>query len=123
MGKRIVIGIAIAATLAVLYVLNPVEHQLMPKCPFKLLTGFSCPACGFQRATHAALHGRLGEALAYNYWFTFSLPYLGAVVTEKYVLRGAWKKKAESIVEHPVLIYTYVVTFFAWLVVRNILDI
>lgn len=95
----------------------------MPKCPFKLLTGFSCPACGFQRATHAALHGHFCEALAYNYWFTLALPYLGAVITEKYLLRGAWKKKAEAIVEHPALIYTYVVTFFAWLVVRNILDI
>ena len=109
--------------LAVLFVLNPVEHQLMPKCPFKLLTTLSCPGCGFQRATHAFLHGRFTEALAYNYWLVFALPYLLAVVTEKWVLSGQWKKRAETIIEHRHLINFYVVTFFIWFVVRNIYNI
>jgi hypothetical protein len=116
-------GLAIVAVLAVLYLLNPVEQPLMPKCPFKLLTGLSCPGCGFQRAMHAALHGHWLEALSYNYWFTFALPYFAAVVTEKWVLRGRWKQKAEAVVEHPILIYTYVTTFFLWFVIRNILHI
>lgn len=126
MKKRIALwagGLAVAAIVAALYLLNPAEQLLMPKCPFKLLTGLSCPGCGFQRAAHAALHGHWAEALAYNYWFTFALPYFAAVVTEKWVLHGRWQQKAEAIVEHPILIYTYVATFFVWFVVRNILHI
>jgi hypothetical protein len=120
---RLIVLAACVAILVALYLLNPVEHQLMPKCPFKLLTGLSCPACGFQRAVHAALHGHFREALAYNYWVTFALPYLLAVVTEKCVLTGRWKQRAEAVIEHPILIYTYIVTFFVWLIVRNILNI
>ena len=109
--------------LAVLYVLNPVEHQLMPKCPLKLLTGLSCPGCGFQRATHAFLHGHIAEALAYNYWLVFALPYLLAVMTEKWVLHGEWQRKAEAVIEHRYLINFYLATFFIWFIVRNILNI
>jgi hypothetical protein len=111
------------SVLIALYWLNPTEQPLMPKCPFKLLTGLSCPGCGFQRAAHAVLHGHFAEALAYNYWFTFALPYLLAVIVEKWILRGTWQKRAEAIVEHRYLIYTYLITFFVWLVVRNIIGI
>ena len=122
MKKRIAILLACASALLLLYWLNPTEQPLMPKCPFKLLTGLSCPGCGFQRATHAALHGNFLQALSYNYWFTFALPYLLMVIIEKWVLRGQWKRHAEAVIEHPILIYTYVVTFFAWLIIRNILN-
>ena len=95
----------------------------MPKCPFKLITGLSCPGCGFQRATHAILHGEIKQAITYNYWFIFALPYFLMVIIEKWVLTGKWKKKAEAIIEHQILIYTYVTTFFIWLVLRNMFDI
>ena len=63
-----------------------------------------------------------------NFWGTvyctkFALPYLLMVIIEKWVLRGQWKRHAEAVIEHPILIYTYVVTFFAWLIIRNILNI
>ena len=32
-----------------------------PACPFKLLTGWNCPACGGLRMTHDLLHGDLGR--------------------------------------------------------------
>ena len=37
-----------------------------PGCLFHHLTGFVCPGCGMTRATYAALHGRLGEAIRFN---------------------------------------------------------
>lgn len=39
---------------------------LYPRCPFKMLTGLSCPGCGTQRALHALFSGNPGEALRYN---------------------------------------------------------
>ena len=54
----------------------------MPKCPFKLITGLSCPGCGIQRAIHAMLHGKFTEAITYNYYFTASIP--GSFLPSKY---------------------------------------
>lgn len=88
-----------------------------------MLTGLSCPGCGFQRAVHAALHGHFLQALSYNYWFTFALPYLLMVIIEKWGLKGQWQERVAAVIEHRYLIYTYVVTFFIWLVVRNIYNI
>ena len=33
-------------------------------CPFRLLTGLPCPACGLTRSFVYTLHGRLGDAFA-----------------------------------------------------------
>jgi len=35
---------------------------VFPACPFKLLTGWNCPACGGLRMTHDLLHGDLAAA-------------------------------------------------------------
>src|SRR5215210_4913991 len=58
-----------AATLAgVLYlaVTDPYVPGGHPVCPLLLLTGFSCPACGAQRAVHSLAHGDLAAAWAMN---------------------------------------------------------
>jgi len=34
-------------------------------CPFKKLTGFDCPGCGFQRSVLALLQGDLSQSLHY----------------------------------------------------------
>ncbi|WP_299765819.1 DUF2752 domain-containing protein [uncultured Dokdonia sp.] len=39
---------------------------IFPRCIFNLATGFHCPGCGSQRATHDLLHFRIGEALKHN---------------------------------------------------------
>lgn len=121
--KHIVILVACVAGLGLLYVLNPVEHALMPKCVFKLLTGLSCPGCGFQRALHALLHGRIAEAAAYNYWLLFALPYLLALIAQRLMPKGRMSEKARRLLEHRYVIAFYIVSFFAWFVIRNIYHI
>lgn len=121
--KRVLILTVCVAVLATLYILDPTEHPLMPKCPVKLLTGLSCPGCGFQRALHAVLHGHLVQAVRFNYWMVFAFPYLILLIIEKWVLRGKWQQRAEHWLESSVVIYTYIITFFIWFVVRNIYDI
>jgi hypothetical protein len=40
--------------------------NLLPKCPFKWLTGLNCPGCGATRMVHALLHGDVVGAFHYN---------------------------------------------------------
>ena len=47
-----------------------------PACPFKLLTGWNCPACGGLRMTHDLLHGDLAVAAVANVFLLVGLPAL-----------------------------------------------
>ena len=50
--------------------------SLFPPCPFKLLTGWNCPACGGLRMTHDLLHGDLAAAVVDNVFLLIGLPVL-----------------------------------------------
>lgn len=106
-----------------LYFLNPTQYTFMPKCPVKLLTGLSCPGCGFQRAVHALLHGRFEEAFKYNLFFAYAVPYLGAVMFANVIMRGEKQHKALAFLEGRFMAITYVIIFTVWFIVRNILNI
>ncbi|HIX03150.1 MAG TPA: DUF2752 domain-containing protein [Candidatus Odoribacter faecigallinarum] len=94
-----------------------------PQCPFKLLTGWSCPSCGIQRAIHAILNNRWNEALAYNYFFIISIPYL-LIIGIAYILRKLQKLyRISELFEHKSLATIYVHCFFAWFIIRNIIGI
>ena len=108
---------------AVYFYLDPTQYVWMPKCPFRLLTGWSCPACGVQRALHALLNGHPREALGYNYLFVFSIPYALALVVA-WVLRRMDRGEAYvRMANHPVIARIYVILFIVWGVVRNLLGI
>lgn len=110
-------------TLVVLFFLNPTEHRLMPKCIWKLLTGYDCPGCGFQRALHAALHGHLAEAAHYNLFLLLALPYLVAVILSDWVLRGETALRWRRVTHSQWMLWTYIVLFFVWWIARNLLGI
>lgn len=105
--------------------IDPAQCTWAPKCIFKLLTGWQCPGCGFSRAAHALLHGRLTEALQYNYFFIISIPYAIAVIIANMMPRtvnGYWLT-FRSWALHRYAAWFYVTTFCIWWIVRNILDI
>jgi len=52
--------------LFVLFAFDPAAHAWFPQCALKKLTGWSCPACGGQRALHALLHGEFAVAAKLN---------------------------------------------------------
>lgn len=107
-----------------LYILNPTEYKLMPKCVFKLITGLDCPGCGFQRAVHALLHGRISEAMNYNLFLTFfGVPYLIADTYAKLFLSGERQLKALAVLEGKTMMIIYIIAFTLWFIVRNILHI
>ncbi len=117
---RLTVIAAAIAVAAVLYLLDPMEFRFLPRCPFKLLTGWDCPGCGFQRAAHALLHGEWDKAWRFNPFLVYSVPYLLAVMLTEWVWRGERQDRWRRVVEGRWAVGLYLVLFCVWGVVRNL---
>jgi len=84
---------------------------LFPGCPFKLLTGWNCPACGGLRMTHDLLHGDIGAAVVDNVFLTIGLPLLAIWLLVRW-------RRGLSLMPIPATV-TIGVLALAWTVVRN----
>ncbi len=105
------------------YYVNPSLQGHPIQCPWRVLTGTLCPACGSQRALNALVHGHLGQALSYNYFFILSIPYATAAVMVTWYNFGHRLDGLKRLVFHPITLKAYVVLFFAWWIARNIIHI
>ena len=76
--RSTVIGIwlLLAAGAAYLFVFEPGKSGFFPACPFRLLTGFTCPGCGSTRALHQIVHGDFAAAFTLNPLLLLALPFL-----------------------------------------------
>ncbi len=79
--RRVYTGLGAAAlgAAALTYVGLVDPHRpgaVFPFCPFKLITGWNCPACGGLRMTHDVLHGDLSAAVVDNAFALVGLPLL-----------------------------------------------
>ena len=106
-----------------LYCFNPTQFIFSPKCPFKMLTGWDCPGCGIQRAIHALFHGHFIEAISYHYYLAYSLPYALSFVVVWVAPDYGWSQKLRNFIQDRRVVYFYIITYFIWLFVRNILHI
>jgi hypothetical protein len=61
-----VLALGGAGAVLLLFVDPNKPGNLLPKCPFKWLTGLDCPGCGATRMVHALLHGDVVSAFHYN---------------------------------------------------------
>ena len=120
-ANRYAFVVAACCVLAVLFIFNPTEYAWMPKCPVKLLFGVDCPGCGVQRALHALLHGHIREAIGYNLFLVVAFPYLIAVLISDVMKEGKLRRRLRSIVESKWVIGGYIVIFFLWFIIRNII--
>jgi hypothetical protein len=68
------LSIAIGATY--IFIFEPGKTGFFPACPFRTLTGFTCPGCGSTRGLHRLLHGDIVSALKFNPLMVLSLPFL-----------------------------------------------
>jgi len=59
-----------------LYIFEPGKSGFFPGCPFRALTGFTCPGCGSTRGLHRLLHGDVIAAFEFNPLMILSLPVL-----------------------------------------------
>lgn len=85
--------------------------SLFPPCPFKLLTGLNCPACGGLRMIHDLLHGDLAAAVVDNVFLLIGLPALALWV----LLRVKQGQRAFTL---PAIV-VIAVAAIAWTVIRN----
>lgn len=105
-------GALAVAALAYVGVADPHRPgSLFPPCPFKLLTGLNCPACGGLRMTHDLLHGNIAAAVVDNVFLLVGIPALLAWVLWRHRIGKPVATRA-----------TYVVVATAavlWTIVRN----
>lgn len=120
-GRGWIIGccIIIVATLITLYfIFDPTNAQLAPKCPFKLLTGLDCPACGNQRSLHSLLHGDILKAIMLNPFLYIALPFMGILVYVTIVDKNN-STRLRAVMFHKYSIYSYIAIFIVWWIFRN----
>lgn len=83
-----------------------------PLCPFRLLTGWNCPACGGLRMVHDLLHADLAAAVSDNAFLLVGLP-----------VAGLWmwlrRRRGATLLPLPA-VATLIVVALAWTVVRNV---
>lgn len=114
-GRYVAAGSAAVLVGALGYVGLADPHRpasLFPPCPFKLLTGWNCPACGGLRMTHDLLHGDLGAAVADNVFLLVGLPALAFWV----LLRLRQQKRVFS----PPALIVMALLAVTWTVGRNL---
>ncbi len=121
--RKALLAIAVLAGAVALYCCSPTDYRFWPKCPVRLITGLSCPACGIQRALHALLNGHIAQAAAYNYYLIYALPYTAALIAARVMPQSKARQKARDILESRTAIGIYIVSFCLWFIIRNILNI
>lgn len=129
MGNRIdkimpyAFPIIILAMAGFYYLVNPVVQHYPLQCIWKVFTGTQCPACGFQRACHALIHGHFSEALSYNYFFVVSVPLAFIAIMAEWYNFHHKLDCLRAFVHNQFTLKTYVVLYFSWWVLRNLLNI
>lgn len=105
------------------YFVSPLQSNFPIQCPWRLLTGTQCPACGFQRALFTLLHGDFYGAIRYNYFFIISIPYAFLVIVATWYNYHHVFDRLYSLVYHRITLHTYVVLYFGWWILRNLYNI
>ncbi|MGM9386910.1 DUF2752 domain-containing protein [Streptomyces antibioticus] len=76
-----------AAGSAYLYATDPhASGHWLPRCPFRLVTGLLCPACGGTRMVYDLMHGHYAQAWLDNRVLLLASPFALALLA-----RWAWE--------------------------------
>jgi len=68
--------LSLAAASGYLLLFEPGKSGFFLACPFRKITGFTCPGCGSTRAMHRLIHGDVIAAFQFNPLFVLALPLL-----------------------------------------------
>jgi hypothetical protein len=109
------LGAGVLALGALTYIGVADPHRpgsVFPPCPFRMLTGWNCPACGGLRMTHDLLHGDIAAAVVDNVFLLTGLPLLAAW--------ALWRRQHGQRVFTPAVGVLIAVAALIWTVVRNV---
>ncbi|MBQ0057719.1 MAG: DUF2752 domain-containing protein [Bacteroidales bacterium] len=121
--KWIIPVLALSLIFTFYYFVDVSEGGIGIPCVWHQLTHTQCPSCGMQRFLSALVHGRFIEAISYNYFLIVALPYAAlCVITVWYDPRHRFEPLRRVLFSANVL-RAFVVIFFGWWIVRNILGI
>ncbi|ADG88167.1 membrane protein [Thermobispora bispora] len=114
LGTGACAAIAVACVAAV----DPHRAGRLPLCPFFLLTGWYCPACGGLRAVHDLAHGDLAGALDMNPLVVAGAPVVLGIWA-RWTLRSWRGRPAREPFAHPILVLAAVAVVLVFWVARN----
>lgn len=106
-----------------MYFFNPENSIWFPKCPFYVLTGYQCPACGIQRAVHHLVHFDFIEAFRYNPFLVVSIPYALSLILVKWIVPQSRLVALRATCYHPLTVRIYIALMLIWWIGRNIVHI
>jgi hypothetical protein len=72
----LLIWLSLAVGATYLFIFEPGKTGFFPACPFRTITGFTCPGCGSTRGLHRLLHGDVVGAFEFNPLMVVALPFL-----------------------------------------------
>ncbi|MEV3861272.1 DUF2752 domain-containing protein [Streptomyces sp. NPDC050095] len=115
------LGVLAAGVAGALYLYGTDPHapgQWLPRCPFHLVTGLWCPACGGTRMVYDLMHGQFAAAWGDNRALLLAAPFalalLGRWAYEG--LRGRrWRPSFSRRTQAAILLAAV-----AWTVLRNV---
>ncbi|MFI1567021.1 DUF2752 domain-containing protein [Streptomyces sp. NPDC020490] len=111
--------VAGAAGAAYLYGVDP--HQpghLLPRCPFRLVTGLLCPACGGARMVYDLMHGHFAAAWLDNRALLLASPFALALLA-RWIVEGLRGRRWQPALSRRAQLLVLAVAV-AWTVARNI---
>jgi hypothetical protein len=105
-------GVAAAGSLAYVGIVDPHNRaSVFPQCPFKLLTGWNCPACGGLRMAHDLLHANLSAAVVDNVFLLVGIP--------AFLAWFFWRRQTGRPPMPRVAVVLVITATVAWTVIRN----
>ena len=115
------LGLVLVVGLLYFYrVYDPAATLFAPKCLFKLITGWSCPGCGGQRALHAMLHGDIIGGLAYNPIWVVMIPYAALLSYLRIFGGDARFPRLANALDGNVAIVLFCIVTVVYTVLRNV---
>ncbi|WP_407690111.1 DUF2752 domain-containing protein [Rubrobacter aplysinae] len=110
---------AVLISISVLYLVNPTNSNLFPRCPFLAMTGCYCPGCGSLRAIHQLARGELVAALGLNPMMVLSVPFIAYYFTSQLKLTFFGQSLRRFFIQ-PVFIWSLLLIILVYWILRNI---